>query len=240
MARIGDQIPVEQITKTIYKEVANKKLEYQRMRYLSKNSQKWGYKYATEIIVDSRLVSIFSFRNASINPILDIGCGEGGLWDYIKTQRQRIDIYGLDVMEQYIERAKSKHRDNGCRFETGEFLSKNFNGNRFFWVIGIGPLMLNMDQPDYPGVKSLQYAKSTIDKMVLLAECGVSIYFPNAENVPVPKQTIAKHMVFYTPEEIENMINHAAEKHGRTVAAISTRAYPDKNNLKTMTVARLL
>jgi SAM-dependent methyltransferase len=67
--------------------------------------------------------------------ILDVGCGLGDLWAYLKTLGVRCEYVGVDVSEAMVVQARSKFPD--ATFETRDILEWD-PGRRFDYVVAIG------------------------------------------------------------------------------------------------------
>jgi SAM-dependent methyltransferase len=55
--------------------------------------------------------------------VLDVGCGYGGLLDYVKSRRIVVDYIGIDLVPEMIEHARERHPD--ALFTVGDILSSN-------------------------------------------------------------------------------------------------------------------
>jgi SAM-dependent methyltransferase len=56
--------------------------------------------------------------------ILDVGCGLGGFWGYLKQKGLRLDYTGIDLFPNVIREAKQAHP--GAKFEVRHLLSRPF------------------------------------------------------------------------------------------------------------------
>lgn len=61
--------------------------------------------------------------------VLDVGCGLGAFFGYLKKQRVRADYTGVDLFPNVIEEAKKLHP--GARFEARVLLKRPFPAQRF-------------------------------------------------------------------------------------------------------------
>ncbi|MFA6528834.1 MAG: class I SAM-dependent methyltransferase, partial [Candidatus Gracilibacteria bacterium] len=64
--------------------------------------------------------------------VLDIGCGNGRLMDYLK-QKAQVDYYGVDNNEKFIEIAKKR----AASFKVGDFLSLPYPDSGFDLVLSV-------------------------------------------------------------------------------------------------------
>ena len=75
--------------------------------------------------------------------LLDIGCGTGDLFGYIKKQNIDVNYYGIDILPKMIERAHKIHPKG--RFFTGDIFKESPFGKKQFDVIFCsGVFNLNM------------------------------------------------------------------------------------------------
>ncbi len=75
--------------------------------------------------------------------LLDVGCGQGELYSYIKTKN--IDYLGIDFCPEMIEIARVKYPD--ANFVLGDFLEVDF-GKQFDYVIVSGSISLIVENQD--------------------------------------------------------------------------------------------
>lgn len=87
------------------------------------------------------LISKFIKKNDSV---LDIGCGQGGLFDILKKKYKKIHYTGIDFNKNMIEIAKSNFSDaEFYHFQNDSYI--NFFKKKFDVVIIFGILHLNSD-----------------------------------------------------------------------------------------------
>jgi cyclopropane fatty-acyl-phospholipid synthase-like methyltransferase len=74
--------------------------------------------------------------------LLDLGCGYGGLWDYLIAQGKSFRYVGLDISEEMISRAKAIHPNSpNCTFDVG---SRPLQGFDHVVASGIFNVMANV------------------------------------------------------------------------------------------------
>ncbi len=80
------------------------------------------------------LCEVGDLKRASI---LDIGCGLGHLYDFLKSQDFEGDYLGIDLQEEMVHRARQRHP--GVRFEVADFLSESpdFENRDFILASGV-------------------------------------------------------------------------------------------------------
>lgn len=105
-----------QKTKEDYNSIAN---DFSRTR---------GYNWKELKILETYL--------ANGEKILDLGCGNGRLYDFLKDKQ--IDYYGIDISEKLIEIAKSRYPEG--KFQVANVLNLPFPENFFDKVLNIAVL----------------------------------------------------------------------------------------------------
>ncbi len=69
--------------------------------------------------------------------ILDLGCGNGRLYKFLKDQNLNVDYYGLDNAEKLISICKEKYPEVADRFKVGEIFKLPYDESQFDVVICI-------------------------------------------------------------------------------------------------------
>jgi len=123
---------VENISKFYDDACENSKYGWQASRWQSEDNQ-------FERFVASAVSLLHS--NCSI---LDVGCGQGDFYDFIKSRYKGIEYKGIDVSKNMTLKAKEKHGN----FENKDLLSFN---ESFDYVFALGTFNLSVegDQYDY-------------------------------------------------------------------------------------------
>ncbi|MGH7739715.1 MAG: class I SAM-dependent methyltransferase [bacterium] len=79
-----------------------------------------------------RLETLASVGDLRGKKILDVGCGLGALWVYLREQGIRADYTGVDLFAPVIAEAAAAHSD--AVFETRNILARPFARGRFDFV----------------------------------------------------------------------------------------------------------
>lgn len=103
--------------------------------------------------------------------VLDVGSGEGHLFEFLAAQRGFAGHYtGLEVLPFFHEKACELYqRHNQTSFVCAEFLGHDFGAARFDWVLSLGGL--SVKQP-----RQADYDREFCRKMAKLANHGISVY----------------------------------------------------------------
>lgn len=65
--------------------------------------------------------------------ILDVGCGLGDLWEFLRSRNIQADYIGVDLLEKMV--AAAQHRHPGGRFEQADIFTENAMDGRCFDVV---------------------------------------------------------------------------------------------------------
>jgi SAM-dependent methyltransferase len=98
-----------------------------------------GYSEASHLKRFNKMLELGDFHGKSI---LDIGCGPGGFYRFLKSKGIEADYYGVDITPGMIEEAKKRNPDIADRFEVFDILKADYK-RQFDYCISIGPLNLN-------------------------------------------------------------------------------------------------
>lgn len=97
--------------------------------------------------------------------ILDVGCGFGDFFSYLKSKRKNVNYTGTDINPIFIEIAKSSHPD--VIFYCRDIEKKRFQ-KKFDWVFAIGTTNRAADY---------NYVESLLREMFRLCRKGVAMDF---------------------------------------------------------------
>ena len=191
----------------------------------SSENQIAGFKAATD------------FRNLDwqkVNSVLDVGCGYGGLSEYLRVYKGYQGKYtGIDVMTQFITKAKDLYGgDRRNEFIEGDFFEFDWDNKKFDIVISQGIISVNYDLPYHYGLKSIAHAERAIDQMAHLANVAMSVYFPNADNAD--DTDAITDLAYYRSSDIQRIIENFFKDRNIN---IEINPYPNPNDVRT--VARI-
>jgi 2-polyprenyl-3-methyl-5-hydroxy-6-metoxy-1,4-benzoquinol methylase len=99
---------------------------------LSPRSVGWGSKEGKQT---ARFQALCNIDNLSNSSILDIGCGFGDLYGFLKYRKFQTDYYGIDINENIISMGKKIYPR--AHLECRDFEIKKFN-TKFDWVLSSG------------------------------------------------------------------------------------------------------
>ncbi len=126
--------------------------------------------------------------------ILDFGCGNSLMYDYIlKNNLQNIDYYGLDISQKFIDKAKEKFPQNS--YYCVDILKENFN-KKSDYVLANG-VFTNKSSLEFDEMFGL--FKEILPKIFNIAKTGVAF------NVMSKYVDYEKDDLFHLP--IERMLD---------------------------------
>ena len=125
----------------------------------------------------------------STGSILDVGCGQGDLYDYLQPE----DYTGIDISLQMIGRAIQKHPD--VDFQRKNLLEYEYMHD---WVIVGGSFNLRIPETD-----QMTYLQKLVERAYSLAEKGL-VFSVLSENT-TPSENQWPQLFYYKPVEIFNM-----------------------------------
>lgn len=118
------------------------------------------YKKMSALFLENTIKNDFS--------LLDVGCGFGGLLEYLLSHGVELDYIGVDIVEGMVEYAKLKQPS--AKFICADILDFDLT-RKFDFVICNGILTQKLD---VPGLQMDRFAQKLIKKMFDLCEKGIA------------------------------------------------------------------
>ncbi|WP_299455536.1 class I SAM-dependent methyltransferase [uncultured Microscilla sp.] len=136
-----------------------------------------------------------------LTSILDIGSGEGHFKDFLRTKHQFKGHYtGIEVVPEFHTTALAKYGDDAqTTFIDGEFLTHDFDTNKFDWVFSLGSL--SVLQPN-----QAKYDEFFCKKMRALARYGTTIYLNDATLTCALSLQNVKHLATHNIDDFVHML----------------------------------
>jgi len=88
-----------------------------------------------------RFAKLLELGDFSQGSILDVGCGQGGFYDFLIEAYGPVDYYGFDITPGMIEIARRRHPSIADRFQVHDILSGPVD-RQFDYVVSVGPMNL--------------------------------------------------------------------------------------------------
>lgn len=114
------------------------------------------------------LTSLYNFDGKSV---LDIGCGFGDLNKILHQKCKRYEYVGIDLVADFINKAKELYLAPGINFLEGEFLDYKFE-KKFDYIIASGIFNYKMECVD-----NYFYIESIMKKAIDISIDGVAFDF---------------------------------------------------------------
>ena len=121
--------------------------------------------------------------------ILELGCGYGAFFSYLKNNSlyPNYDYYGIDLVHDMIDKAKSAFPEIRDHFFTGNF-RQHESGTRYDFIISSGVFNI---RGDFSKVIYEKYVFDTISSMYRRASIGIAF------NLMTPTPTFKDDKLYY-------------------------------------------
>jgi 2-polyprenyl-3-methyl-5-hydroxy-6-metoxy-1,4-benzoquinol methylase len=151
----------------------------------------WGPDESKMLLRYEKMLTVIETSYAGKSSLLDVGCGYGGLFNYLAKRGIPLDYTGIDVAENMIKWAKDKVGSG--KFMCGDVLSYDFTDNYDYVVCsGILTQKLEVSVADMD-----RYAANLIRKMFALCKRGAAF------NVMTTKVNYFSNNLYYrNPAEL--------------------------------------
>jgi SAM-dependent methyltransferase len=116
-----------------------------------------------------RFEKILELGDFNHKTLLDVGCGIGGFWDFLREKKIDCIYSGVDINPQMIETAQKKHPQIKDRFFVFDILEDQLKRS-FDYVIANGPLNLQFES-----TLNMQMTLRLMQQMFQLADSGMAI-----------------------------------------------------------------
>lgn len=126
------------------------------------NSRSIGWSNGRQSIRFNVISQIGNLHNSSI---LDVGCGFGDFYGYLKYQKIKANYHGVDINNEFVKIAKGRYPN--ASFEVRDIQKKRFP-TKFDWVIAIG---ITNHASTYPHLKNI------LKEMFRICKKGIAIDF---------------------------------------------------------------
>ncbi len=120
----------------------------------------WGGKESQE----KRFEVFLEIGNLEGKKILDVGCGAGDFYGYLKDQEITVAYHGCDLVESVIEHCRTKYPEGN--FKCGEL--DIYQNEEFDYIFESGIFNTLVKN-------NLDFAKDTINKMYHLCKEGIAV-----------------------------------------------------------------
>jgi SAM-dependent methyltransferase len=109
--------------------------------------------------------------------VLDVGCGYGALWDFLKAQGREFTYHGVDLSDQMIASARALHlHASGCTFAVGSLPEPGFD---YVVASGIFNVTLGIDKRIWES-----YVQKMLSNMFVACRKGLAANFLTSYSDP--------------------------------------------------------
>ena len=151
--------------------------------------------------------------------ILDVGCGLGDFYNYLKKQKIDVDYYGVDLVPELIEEAKNQNPE--CTFEVRDILDNKFTKNSFDFVVCSQVMNLKFSDDD-----NNKHLKRMLENMFNYSSKGVACDFLS-KFVDFQED----HLNYYDPSFVFNLAKSLTKRadliHSYPLFEFTIYLYPD-------------
>ncbi len=121
--------------------------------------------WSNEISQHLRFRILSEVGHLSGTKVLDVGCGLGDMWDWLKRNGIDVDYTGIDITPAMISAARA--RFPSVEFVPGDVFDEKLSSSRFDYVLSSGLFYYRQEYP-------LRFMKATIRKMFEIATKAVA------------------------------------------------------------------
>jgi len=173
-----------------YQRVKEKNLEY--FSSLLDNSDDEHYVVAQSRISHiKRFEKILELGDFGNKTVLDVGCGIGGFWGFLREKGIACDYMGVDINPHMIRIAGERYPGEKERFIVCDIIEEDL-GKQFDYIISNGPLNLRFE-----GSMNNEMTVRLIRRMFHLAKIGIAITMTSSLTKKPNDETF-----YYNPVEI--------------------------------------
>lgn len=130
-------------------------------------SYRWSCQKEQEARFAELLKAAGSENNLAKRSLLDVGCGRGDFYKYLKKRRWPVKYTGVDLLPEFIAKARKLYPE--AKFIEKDFLQWQAS-NQYDYVIASG--LLSVKLPD-----NKKYLQESVRKMLKLARRGAAFNF---------------------------------------------------------------
>ncbi len=130
----------------------------------------WGEDESKLLLRYEKMTNLFLANDYNEKfTLLDVGCGYGGYFSYLKNKELKVDYSGIDIVEDMILWGKNNSSDTKG-FICGDFLNYNFTDN-YDYIICNGILTQKLEATN---MEMDSYSLELIKKMFNICNKGIA------------------------------------------------------------------
>lgn len=140
---------------------------------------------------EKRLNKILNLGDFNGKSILDVGCGIGGFYDFLRTKVKNIQYTGFDINEGMLIKARQLYPEVAGQFKRVDILEQEID-ERFDYIVSVGPLNLFLNEET-----NYSITLKMIDQMFRYCKTGLAFSMTSALSKKKKDDTF-----YYQPEII--------------------------------------
>jgi SAM-dependent methyltransferase len=176
-----------------YKQADKLNSEFYNKSCIQSNGASWkACHYLDELMQTVYYNSIFK-NIQNVKSLLDVGCGQGDLLNFLNLNKINLEYKGIDVSENMIKEAKNKHKNN--LFENASLLDLP-DDLKYDMVLCVGVFSLKVFEKQ----QQIEYVKKSIEKLYAISEKVCSFTLLSRHGCDYLKNE--KDLFYYEPWEI--------------------------------------
>ena len=141
-----------------------------------------------------KMLELGDFNNKRI---LDVGCGIGGFYDFLKEKNVACDYTGIDIIPRMIDAAKERIPEIRDKFFVFDIIEKKMN-KTFDYVVSIGPLNL-----EFESGLNMDFTMRLLKEMFQLAAIGSALSMTSSLTQKPGKETFYYDPVVILSETVK-------------------------------------
>ena len=139
-----------------------------------------------------RFLSLSLIADLSESTILDVGCGVGDLYVFLKTEFHGFQYHGIDLSQKMIERAQEKHPEASFSADN-LFAFSEKKASSYDYVLASGAFSYKVPKP-------MHYLRECIVEMQKLSKKGIAF---NLLSEQAPSELkVQSRFHYYNPVEV--------------------------------------
>jgi len=129
---------------------------------------------SSEVSHRKRFDKMFEIGDLQGKSVLDVGCGLGAFYGYLKERGIKCDYTGFDLVPDMIETARQKYPEIKDRFSVFNILHEDVE-RRFDYVISVTPITLKLASG-----QNMEISMKLMQSMYRLASVGMAMSMTSA------------------------------------------------------------
>jgi SAM-dependent methyltransferase len=125
--------------------------------------------------------------------ILDVGCGLGDLWAYLKARKIDVRYTGVDILDKMVQAARDRHPDASF-VQADLFVSNPFGQTSFDVVFSSGIFNLSLGN-------NLEFLKIAAGELLQIARCHLVFNL-----LHIRSRTADKTYFHYDPPQVRSLL----------------------------------